>query len=291
MKVCLFCGERFSAEDWRCPSCTAYPEAVDGLLSFAPDLAARNDGFCAESFEKLFKLEAANFWFRSRNHLLIWALRRFYPQAGSFIEIGCGTGYVLSGIHREFPTLRLCGSDISSHGLSFAEQRLSDVTFFQMDARRIPFEAEFDVLGGFDVLEHIAEDDVVLSQMFQAIKPGGGIMLTVPQHRFLWSYKDEYSCHKRRYTRKELVGKVKQAGFEIVRATSFVSLLLVPMLLSRMRQRRPQGNWDATAELRIGGFLNTLLEKVLGLERILIRCGLSFPAGGSLLVIAKRNQE
>ena len=174
MKVCLACGQRFVGEDWRCPSCNVYPETVDGYLSFAPGLAAGNDCFWTGYFEKLFKVETSNFWFRSRNKLLRWALEKNFPQAESFFEIGCGTGYVLSGVQREFPKLRLYGSDIFNKGLSFAKQRLSDVSLFQMDARKIPFEKEFDVIGAFDVLEHIDEDGIVLQQMFQATKSGGG---------------------------------------------------------------------------------------------------------------------
>jgi len=158
-----------------------------------------------------------------------------------------------------------------------------------MDARCIPFEHEFDVIGAFDVLEHIAEDDGVLSEMFRAVKPGGGIMLTVPQHPFLWSYKDESSYHKRRYTRGKLVKKVERTGFEIIRVTSFVSFLLPLMLLARLRQRKPKEDYDPMAELKISGYLNALLEKVLAFERILIKSGFSLPVGGSLLVIARRD--
>jgi 2-polyprenyl-3-methyl-5-hydroxy-6-metoxy-1,4-benzoquinol methylase len=75
---------------------------------------------------------------------------------------------------REIPAPRVYGSDIFNRSLSFAQRRLPDAVLFQMDARRIPFEEEFDVVGAFDVLEHINEDDVVLRQMLQAIKPGGG---------------------------------------------------------------------------------------------------------------------
>ena len=80
-----------------------------------------------------------------------------------------------------------------------------------MDARRIPYEAEFDVIGAFDVIEHIYEDAAVLQQMHRAVRPGGGIIVTVPQHRFLWSKQDEFSCHFRRYTRGELMSKVSCA--------------------------------------------------------------------------------
>ena len=160
-----------------------------------------------------------------------------------------------------------------------------------MDARRIPFEMEFNVIGAFDVLEHIDEDDVVLQQMFQATKFGGGIILTVPQHRFLWSVVDEYSFHKRRYTRKELMKKVKNAGFQIVCVTSFVSFLLPLMLLSRMKRQLSSDKFDSLAELGIGRIKNAVLENILTVERAFIKRGFSFPAGGSLLIVAKRNQR
>ena len=43
-----------------------------------------------------------------------------------------------------------------------------------MDARQIPFEKEFDLIGAFDILEHVEEDELVLKQMYKACKPGGG---------------------------------------------------------------------------------------------------------------------
>lgn len=289
MKICLSCGQRFVSEDWRCPSCYRCPKTVNGYLSFSPDLAEVNDFFGAEDFAHLFRLESGHFWFRARNRLLIWALRRYFPHARSFLEIGCGTGFVLSGIQHNFPELMLSGSDILIDGLTFAEKRLPCVSLFQMDARCIPFECEFDVIGAFDVLEHIKEDDTLLLQMFQATKPGGGIILTVPQHRFLWSTVDDYSFHKRRYTRKELKGKVERAGFEIIRATSFVFSLLPLMLLSRVKQRRAKSSFDPLAEFKIGHLLNVVLEKALGIERVLIENSFSFPVGGSLLMVAKRD--
>ena len=289
MKMCMACGQRFKADDWHCPGCGQSPELYDRFLSFSPDLAETNDSFDAGYFAQLAKLEAGYFWFRSRNRLLIWALHRYFPHANRFLEIGCGTGYVLSGIQREFPEMMLSGSDIFTEGLAFAEKRLPGVSLFQMDARLIPFEGEFDVIGAFDLLEHIVEDDAVLSQMFQATKSGGGIMLTVPQHPSLWSVVDEYSFHKRRYTRKELAEKVERAGFEIIRVTSFVFFLLPLMLFSRLKQPGSQDDFDPVAELQIDNVLNTALEKVLGIERILIERGFSFPSGGSLIVVAGKD--
>jgi SAM-dependent methyltransferase len=183
--------------------------------------------------------------------LIIWALRRYFPEANTFFEIGCGTGFVLSGIAQALPQLSLCGSEIYSTGLTFAVQRLPSATLFQMDARKLPFAEEFDVIGAFDVLEHIEEDQLVLAQMYQVVSPGGGIMLTVPQHAFLWSQADEYACHVRRYEAGDLKKKVMQAGFTIERTTSFVSFLLPLMALTRFRKRQPAAEYDSMAELKI----------------------------------------
>jgi SAM-dependent methyltransferase len=289
MKVCLHCSYRFNAADWRCPQCSQTPALRQGYLTFAPALAEHNDGFRAHYFDELARLEASNFWFRSRNSLIIWALRRYFPQVATFLEIGCGTGFVLSGLKRVFPELQVYGSDIFTEGLAFAQQRAPGLSLFQMDARHIPFEAEFDVIGAFDVLEHIEEDADVLQQMFHATKPGGGILLTVPQHRFLWSYVDEYSFHKRRYSRAEMLGKVRQAGFDIPYHSSFVSLLLPVMLASRLRKRVASDRFDPSAELKINPVINAVFENILGIERFLIARGVSLPAGGSLLVIARRS--
>ena len=104
----------------------------------------------------------------------------------------------------------------------------------QMDARNIPFVDEFDAIGAFDVLEHIEEDEQVLAQMHDALNHADVVLLTVPQHAWLWSLVDDYSCHVRRYSAKELHGKVRVAGFEILLSTSFVSSLLPIMLASRL---------------------------------------------------------
>lgn len=291
MKVCLACGHRFDTDEWRCPDCGHAPALQNGVMSFAPAAAAAHDGFRADSFGQLAALEAGNFWFRSRNRLICWALRQYFPQARTFLEVGCGTGFVLSGLRQEFPELRLSGSEVFSDGLAIAGARVPGVALFQIDARCIPFEREFDVIGAFDVLEHVEEDQIVLAQLYQATRPGGGIIVTVPQHQWLWSRVDEYAYHKRRYTRRELVTKVVRAGFEVLGVTSFVCSLLPAMLLSRMLQRWSRSGFDPLAEFRIPRFLNALFEQVLMVELRLIAGGISFPAGGSLLVMARRARD
>jgi hypothetical protein len=131
------------------------------------------------------------------------------------------------------------------------------------------------------------EDNKALAQMFNATQPGGGLLVTVPQQRYLWSVSDEHAMHQRRYACAELRQKVQTAGFRIERITSFNSLLFPLMVLSRMQQKRDQ-EFQPWRELEISPALNKILGSILKLERLLIEKGLSFPVGGSLLLIGRR---
>lgn len=288
MKRCLHCFQIFESLDWHCARCGWEPERRGTLPVFSPELAYNSSGFKASYFAPLAALEAEHFWFRMRNALIIWALGKYGAKVVSFMEIGCGTGFVLHGISRGFPNIRLVGSEIYPEGIAFAAERIMGGEFMQMDARQIPFLAEFDAIGAFDVIEHIEEDEAVLQQMSRALKPGGLLLLTVPQHRWLWSAVDEYACHIRRYTVRELHDKVARAGFSIVRSTSFVTSLLPFMWISRLLQRGESENFDPHAELRINPLLNRILGWFLHQELWLIRMGLSLPIGGSRLIVASK---
>jgi len=257
----------------------------DGVFQFAED--APDVGYKPEYFPRLAAIEQGHFWFRVRNQLIQWALGKYFPDAKNFFEVGCGTGFVLEGIRETFPAMRLVGSEIFVDGLAFAKARLPGAEFYQMDARSIPFEGEFDVVGVFDVLEHLVEDNRALAQIFAATRPGGGLMVTVPQQRYLWSVSDEHAMHQRRYSCSELRQKVETAGFEIKRITSFNSLLFPLMVWSRMQQKRDQ-EFQPWREFEISPRLNDVLGSILNLERLLIEKGLSFPVGGSLLLIGRR---
>lgn len=285
MKRCVHCAQPVDADDWSCRACGHRPAQIDGILTLAPDRASDESDFDSAGFSRLAPIEAGNYWFESRNRLIIWALGKYFPHGRSFFELGCGTGFVLSGVREACGHLAVSGGEMSLKGLTYASRRLPGVLLFQIDARRLPFDAEFDVVGSFDVLEHIADDERVLAEMFQATKPGGGVIVTVPQHPFLWTRLDEVSGHKRRYTRRDLIAKLERAGWRLVRVSSFVSVLWPLLVASRLTSDWRRGGGPPRAELEVGGVVNTLLGGALSLERILIQAGLSFPVGGSLLAV------
>lgn len=288
MKRCPKCQIGYISNSWLCPGCGYLPNMHEGFPILAPELVQGEYRFPKEAHAELAVLECKNFWFRSRNKLIIWALSRYFSHINHYLEVGCGTGYVLAGVARAFPQVKLTGSEIFSAGLSFAAKRVRQAELLLMDARSIPYTEEFDVIAAFDVLEHIKEDEFVLSEMFRAVRPEGGIIITVPQHPWLWSRQDDYACHVRRYCVDELSEKLHRIGFHVEFKTSFVSLLLPIMFISRIINRKVSSNSDPLSELRMPTWLNYIFTLVMSGERFLLRSGIRLPVGGSLLIIAKK---
>jgi len=323
MKVCLRCRNRL--DGWTCASCGYEPDTSLGYPSFARAEALTSDVSKDDNFEALARVEHRSFWFRSRNQLVIWALRAYCPKATDLLEIGCGSGYVLGGVAAALPGIRLSAVEMFAIAIAIARRRVPAAAFYQADAANLPFEAEFDVLlpesafafgedheaalagadHGFarhqhgllratefdvvtclDVLEHIGDDRAVLDQIATILRSRGVLVATVPQHPWLWSGVDEYAHHKRRYRRGELEGKLRAAGFEILFSSSFVTLLLPLVLISRSRQQQAE-TLDPLAEFKLPPALDRLLEYFLVLERRLLGWGVRLPLGASRLVVAR----
>jgi SAM-dependent methyltransferase len=260
-------------------------EVIDGFRCYAPALAKQNDGFPAESFSRLYELEKANFWFRARNKLIQQLVSKYLAGGGDVCEIGCGTGYVLEGL-QSMPGVKLSGSEIYVQGLRYAKERLPGVDLFQADATQLPFRERFDAIGAFDVLEHIEEDTSAMKSIYGALRPGGFFFITVPQYAWMWSVQDDYALHKRRYTRKELVTKLRESGFTIQYAGSFVFTLFPMMAISRFFKK--ENNEDILSEFKIPRILNSLFYKLMLVDCALIRMGISLPWGGSLVCVASK---
>jgi SAM-dependent methyltransferase len=243
--------------------------------------------FPGSSFDLLVGLEECSFWFRARNTIVLAAIRRHVPRPRSFFELGCGTGFVLQGVSRAFPDARLVGGELAAEGLEIARKRVPQATLIQVDGRRIPYRDEFELIGAFDVLEHIEDDEAVLGELRAALEPHGRLVVTVPQHPWLWSAADDFGEHKRRYARAELVAKLRRNGLEVAYVTSFMTTLLPLMAVSRLRRRHVE-SFDPAEELRIPQRIDRLLERVAGAERHAIQRGVSLPVGGSLLAVAHR---
>jgi len=270
------------------------PATVQGFPSFAPDFANLHPDFPPDLFPGLAEAESKSFWFQGRNRIIQWLFDRFLgPAAKDVLEVGCGTGFVLQGLASRFPSYRLTGAEVYSAGLQFAQERVPQGHFCQLDATDMPFTGLFDAVGCFDVLEHIPDDEAALRGISQALKSNGYLLVTVPQHMWLWSAYDEAGGHKRRYSRGELLGKVRAAGYEVLYASSFVTLLLPLMFLNRLLQKgdkrsHAEVSRQSLRDLTPSGPQNLLGTLCMRLDFLLMRLGLSLPFGGSLCLVARK---
>ncbi len=255
---------------------------------FAPDLADTVSGMDPKNFETLSKVEVEHFWFVVRNELIVGLIDKFFPGAHCFLEVGCGNGAVLSAVSQLHPWRRLVGSELHPSGLAYARKRLPpEVEFVQMDARHIPCLGVFDVTGAFDVIEHIVDDEGVLRGMRAATRTGGGTIIAVPQHPWLWSHADEISRHQRRYRRGELEQKLLRNGFEVLFSSSFTALLLPLMAASRLKGRNSKRDDDVLAEFKLSRRVNDMFKATLRAEIRMTLAGRRWPAGGSRIVVGR----
>jgi SAM-dependent methyltransferase len=276
---------------------------IDGFRCFAPARALECADYPHEGFEVTAEVEANSFWCRSRNRILRRIVERFSDRSRpvSMLEIGCGIGGVAAELRR-VPGLRLTASEISLQGLRYARSKYPEVEFIQLDAAEIPFREEFDVVGAFDVLEHIQDDERVIQGVHDALRPGGVFVVTVPQYAWMWSSLDEIVHHKRRYSRADLLRKLRAHDFEVLYRSSFVTALFPAMAASRLlARRRPpaaSGPPAASAALNREAFAshvtlspaaNRFCDRVMRIDELALRGGLSLPFGGSLLAVARRS--
>ena len=245
--------------------------------------------FPRDAFPSLAFAEASHWWFKARNQIILWALRTRVYGIKNFLEVGCGTGYVIHGIAQEYPFLNLEASEYFEEGLTFARKRVPKCFFRQIDATCMTDHSVYDCIGAFDVIEHIDDDCSALSNFYRALHPGGYLLLTVPQHPWLWSSADVYACHARRYTYSGLQKKLLFAGFKVSFHTSFVALLLPLMALQRLMLQKK--SYELKDEFNISPLINVILWFCMQVEFMLLKLGVRFPAGGSLLIVAKKNDS
>lgn len=250
-------------------------------------------------FDLLFQVEESHFWFRARNSVIAMLSERLtvdLPASYRMLEIGCGTGNVLRRLERVCTGGVVVGVDLFLEGLRYAHRRTS-APLVQADMQALPFGVPFDLVGLFDVLEHMPDDCQVLRVLNDMLAEGGRLLLTVPAHPYLWSYFDEASCHCRRYRREELFRKLRETGYQVEQITYFMATIFPLVWIGRRLNAllpKPSRNGTvsteglAVKELRIVPVINELLTLLLALETLWLKRWQTLPCGTSLLAVARK---
>jgi 2-polyprenyl-3-methyl-5-hydroxy-6-metoxy-1,4-benzoquinol methylase len=270
------------------------PIAIDGIECYSPAVANCYEDYPDGGFDLTARMVETSFWVHSRNRLfkrLVGAhLSPLYKT--KFLEVGCGTGDFIRSIG-ESESVAVTGSEIYLKGLRYAKESVPNVEFVQLDVEHDSIDDEFDVIAAFDVIEHIDDDVAAIANMTRMLRSGGALIVSAPQHRFMWRSIDEIVKHKRRYSRMELVDKLVGNGLRIERCTSFVFMLFPLMLASRLLDRkRDEAESDEKAlerRVRLPTVLNRLFDFVMRIDEVMIGMGLSLPFGGTLVVVARKD--
>lgn len=291
---CAACGGTLilRSSGLRCVACGADYAVEDGIARFASGATA-TPGFDAGYFELLREVEDRQFWFVSRRAVILDALRRHVPDLAQrpLYDVGCGPGGLLAYLAANgVPIAGAC--DAFHEALVLARQRVSAPFAHVGGDGPPPLAAGQRMLGMFDVLEHIDDDEATLRWAAGVLEPGGILVVTVPAHPFLFDEADVLAFHRRRYRRRELGDRIRAAGFEIRLLTHFMSPL-VPMLMAarpigRLFRGRGKSVVDQRkAELAVTPVLNGAMRAVLALERKVLRF-VRPPFGTSLIAVAIR---
>jgi len=259
-----------------------------------PNAHDPRDGYTPSFFEKLAEVEDRHFWFRFRNRLLsrlVEDLVASLPHGFRMLEAGCGNGNVLRFLSSTIRHGKVIGIDLFEEGLTLARHR-SDALLVRGDVHASPFKCRFEIIGAFDVIEHLHDDRQALRDFHRLLSDDGFLLLTVPSHMELWSYFDQASGHYRRYSRTQLEQTLAACGFRVEFVTEFMMVLYPILWISRrvsgwLRRSKPADK-SLLSDLHVLPVLNPILLLLLSWESPFIRRRIRIPLGSSLLAIARR---
>ena len=239
----------------------------------------------AQVYERMAELDSDHWWFVARRDILERLIERVIqpPKDARILEIGCGTGHNLSMLSK-FGCVEATEMDATARSL--ASKRLGRAV---TDAALPNLSAwptdHFDLVALLDVLEHVPDDRSALAAIYERLKPGGKLLVTVPANKWMWSAHDVAHHHHRRYAKDELRRVAREFGFEVDLLSPFNSLLFP--LIAGVRAAGKLTGRETADDAMPRRPVNAVLKAVFGLESGLIG-RVPLPFGVSLVAILRR---
>src|SRR5262245_42852779 len=236
----------------------------------------------AQVFTEHFDLEDTHWWFRSKRTLVLSLLRRYGVLAGPGLDVGCGAGGTLAILAAQGAWV---GVDADPSALDLSRRRgLAAIAGSVAEA--LPFrDGTFAACLCLDLLYHrtVVSESGALRECHRVLRPGGLLLVTDSAFKWLRSAHDEAVHGARRYTRRELVERVRSAGFAPLLA-SYAYCLIFPAVAAVRLARRGAAGSDVFPLPRP---LNAALLGVQAIERALLRLG-PLPFGSSVVLVARK---
>lgn len=231
-------------------------------------------------------VEGFHWWFVVRRKLLRSVLSSIkVPQNRIALEVGCGTGANLRVL--ESAGVFGIGLDQSLYALNLIKKK-ENPPLLAGDLNYLPMKTKsIGLIIAMDVFEHLDHDENGMSECYRVLNNGGVLFLTVPAFRSLWGIQDDTTGHQRRYSKKEMMNKLKQEGFDILRSSYFNFFLFFPILITRRIIRLLKFRIESENKMN-HPFINVLLKTIFSLEPYLLRY-ISFPFGVSIFCVARKD--
>ncbi len=234
------------------------------------------------------RVEDSHWWFVGRRAILESFLEQIVNNPKSkiqnpkILDVGCGTGANLEML-ANFGESE--GVDVSDDALEFCRQK--GLKAHKGLAESLPFADEsFDVVTALDVVEHLDDDVAGLKEMHRVLKTGGKTLIFVPAFMWLWGVQDDISNHRIRYTKKQIVARLKKAGFEIERSTYANWTFFAPILAGRTLMKITGIKPESENNVNVSA-LNGIFGKIFSSEKLWLK-NFNFPFGVSIVITAKK---
>lgn len=147
-------------------------------------------------------------------------LSRIAPR--TVLEVGVGQGSVGVLLARRY---EYCGIDMDETVFATARSRFErcgvDPNTLLLGGLERVDGRQFDLVCGFEVLEHLEDDVASLSEWRSHVAPGGAVLLSVPANPERFGKADEKAGHYRRYTRESLSNALCEAGFRDIQMRNY----------------------------------------------------------------------
>jgi SAM-dependent methyltransferase len=219
-------------------------------------------------YDTMAAIDQQHWWYRARREVIAALIRRkAMPAPGAqLLEIGCGTGHNLAML-AQFGDVQALEVDPAARAI--AEQRLGRPVLSAPlpELEGVP-KTHFDLVGSFDVIEHIDDDAAALKAIAACLKPGGKFVATVPAHQWMWSAHDVVNHHKRRYSAEQFRALFASSPLKL-EASGYFNSLLFPLAVAQRLGSKLRGKDDSDLKMP-PKLLNAAFEHAFAAERHLI---------------------
>ncbi len=149
--------------------------------------------------------------------------------AANVLDAGSGKGEYSFYLARRYPGVSVTGYELDGRKVERADRiaralRTDHTRFLQEDLLRLPRSEEFDLAICLDVLEHIEDDQAAIVALSGAMKPGGYLILHVPNLVRPHFHIEEEGHVRDGYDNEAMRLKLKQAGFEVLQIRNPIGL-------------------------------------------------------------------